>query len=194
MRVLVGCEFSDTVRSEFERLGHDAWSCDLLPSLKPGNRKHIQGDVRKYLRDGWDMFIGHPPCTFVCRGGLNWINRDPGRKEKMYEAIEFFKELDQAPIYYKALENPIGKINTVYRKPDQIVYAYQFGHIYSKDICLWLTNLPPLKPTMIVPGPYKTLDFASQDPKRWHKKVKTFSGLARAMAEQWGSIKEPVMA
>lgn len=186
MRVLVGCEFSDTVRSEFEKLGHDAWSCDLLPSKKPGNKKHIIGDVRNYLNEGWDLGIFHPPCTYVCRGGLNWINRDPGRKEKMYEAIEFFKTLDTCSIPMKALENPIGKINTLYRKPDQIVYAYQFGHVYSKDICLWLTNLPKLTPTHIVPGPYKTLDFASQDPNRWQKKVKTFSGLAKAMAEQWG--------
>lgn len=190
MRVLVGCEFSGTVRDEFKKLGHDAWSCDLLPSKKPGN--HIKGDVLDVLGDGWDLFIGHPPCTYVCRGGLTWINRDPGRKEKMYEAIEFFKKLDNAPVDKIALENPIGKINTLYRKPDQIVYAYQFGHIYSKDICLWLKGLPKLQPTHIVPGPHKTLDFASKNPARWELKVKTFSGLARAMAQQWGGKVESV--
>lgn len=184
MRVLVACEFTGTVREAFARLGHDAWSCDILPSQKPGN--HIQADVLTVLDRGWDLMTGHPPCTYVCRGGLTWINRDPGRKEKMYEAIEFFKILDTAPIPKIALENPIGKINTLYRKPDQIVYAYQFGHIYSKDICLWLKGLPRLMPTHIVPGPHKTLDFASQNPDRWKLKVKTFSGLAKAMAEQWG--------
>ena len=186
MRVLVACEFSDTVRSAFERRGHDAWSCDLLPSDKPGNRKHIQGDVLNILNDGWDFMIGHPPCTFVCRGGLTWLNRDPGRKDKMMQAIEFFRILDNAPIERIALENPIGKLNTMYRKPDQIVYAYQFGHIYQKDICLWLKGLPKLQPTHVVPGPYKTLDFASQNKNRWKLKVKTFTGLAKAMAEQWG--------
>jgi len=184
MKVLVACEFSGIVRDAFKARGHFAYSCDLLPTERPGY--HYQGDVTRILEKGWDLMIAHPPCTYLCRGSLNWINRDPGRKEKMEKALDFVRLLMNAPIEKIALENPIGKINTVVRKPEQIVYAWQFGHIYSKDVCLWLKNLPPLVPTMIVPGPHKVLDTASQNPNRSKIKSRTFTGIAKAMAEQWG--------
>lgn len=196
MKILIACEFSGIVRDAFTALGHDATSCDLLPTEKPG--KHIQGDVLDILNDGWDMMIAHPPCTYLCVGGMNWINRQPGRKEKMFEAIEFVKMLWNAPIEKIAIENPIGVLSTHIRKPDQIIRAYQFGHPYKKDTCLWLKNLPKLihsregdlfhEKTYAEP-PYKTFDFWSSDrltKNGGSKKSITFSGIANAMAQQWG--------
>jgi hypothetical protein len=188
VRILVACEFSGTVRDAFIARGHDAVSCDLLPSEKPG--PHIQGDVLDHLDDGWDMMIAFPPCTYLCNGGLNWLNRQPGRREKMHEAITFVRALLDAPIPRIALENPIGKISTLVRKPDQVLRAYQFGHPYSKDICLWLKDLPNLQPTNILPPPYRTFDFWSTDrlnPGGGNRKSITFSGVANAMANQWGA-------
>jgi hypothetical protein len=187
VKVLVACEYSGVVRDAFIARGHDAMSCDLLPTERLG--PHYKGNVFDILYDGWDMMIAHPPCTYLCRGGLTWIYRDPGRLEKQHEAIEFVRRLLEAPIEKIALENPIGKISTIIRKPDQITYPFEFGHIYKKDICLWLKNLPPLSPTYIVPGPHKTFDFASSNRYTKNgasKKSKTFKGVARAMAEQWG--------
>lgn len=135
--------------------------------------------------------IAHPPCTYICAGSMNWINREPGRKEKMISAVEFCKEIMDAPIHRIAMENPIGRLSTLYRKPDQVVRAYQFGHAYKKDVCLWLKNLPPLKPTMIVPPPYKTFDYWSTNrftTSGGSKKSITFQGIADAMADQWGSL------
>lgn len=153
MRVLVACEYSGTVRDAFLRHGHDAMSCDLLPTDVPG--PHYQGDVLDILDDGWDLMIAHPPCTYLCSSGLHWNKRVPGRDEKTHEAMLFvFNLMGEGfvdnPIPRIALENPIGRISTAYRKPDQTIQPYMFGHDASKATCLWLKNLPPLFPTSTV--------------------------------------------
>lgn len=148
MRILVACEFSGRVREAFKAKGHDAWSCDLLPTEIPGN--HYQEDVRLVLEEGWDLMIAHPPCTYLCSSGLHWNKRVPGREELTHEAMLFVFQLLDAPILKIALENPIGCISTNYRKPDQIIQPWQFGHDASKATCLWLKNLPLLKSTKII--------------------------------------------
>ena len=145
MRVLVGCEFSGVVREAFRKIGHDAWSCDLLPNDSP---YHIQDDIMNHLEDGWDLAIFHPPCTYICSGSMNWINREEGRKEKMIASIDFCKKLMDSPIPKIAMENPIGRLSTLYRKPDQIFRVWEFGHDYKKDVCLWLKDLPKLETTI----------------------------------------------
>lgn len=194
MRVLIGCEFSGIVRDAFAARGHDAWSCDLLPTERPGN--HIQGDVLAHLDDGWDLAVFHPPCTWLCQAMLvNSRRKDrptitarfEGERQK---AFDFVKALFNANIGRIALENPFGYLNYGWRKPDQIVRPFMFGHPYKKDICLWLKNLPRLYPSVALfpPLPYKTLDFWSdkRNPKGKSLKSITFTGVARAMAEQWG--------
>lgn len=153
MRVLVACEFSGTVRDAFIARGHDAVSCDLLPSERPG--PHIQGDVCEILEDGWDMMIAHPPCTYLCSSGLHWNGRVPGRDEKTHEAMLFVLNLMgegfiSHGIPLIALENPIGRISTAYRKPDQVIQPHQFGHDASKKTCLWLKGLPLLQHTEMI--------------------------------------------
>lgn len=187
MKVLVACEFSGIVREAFRAKGHDAWSCDILPS-EDNSKYHIQDDVLNHLDEVWDLMIAHPPCTYLCNGSLNWINKQPERKDKMKKALEFFKKLIDSDIEKTAIENPIGKLSTLYRKPDQIVHAFDFGHPYTKDVCLWLKNLPKLIPTKKINPPYKTFDFWSS--KRYtknggYKKSITFQGIAVAMAKQW---------
>lgn len=190
MRVLIACEFSGVVREAFRAVGHDAWSCDLLPSDQPG--PHIQGDVIPHLGDGWDLMIAHPPCTYLCSGGNNWLNRRPDLKwrENRNTAAEFFISLVNAPIDRIAIENPIGYMSAKYRKPDQIIHPHMFGHGYRKDTCLWLKNLPRLIPTKMMWPPYKKLDFWSdkRNPDGRSLKSITFSGIAAAMAEQWGRL------
>ena len=188
MRVLVACEFSGIVREAFAKRGHDAWSCDLLPTDIPGN--HIQGDVLEILDDGWDMMVAHPPCKFICSGGNNWLNRRPDlawRENREFGADFFMKFIDSS-ICKIAVENPIGCMSTKYRKPDQIIYPWMFGHEYKKDVCIWLKNLPVLLPTKIIKPPYKKLDFWSnkRNPNGKSLKSITFQGIANAMAEQWG--------
>jgi len=190
MKVLVACEFSGRVRDSFAARGHDAWSCDILPSDTPGH--HIQGDVLNVLGDGWDLMIAHPPCKYLCVGGNNWLNRRSdldwrGNREK---ATEFFMAFINAPIPRIAVENPIGVMSTRYRKPDQIVHPFMFGHDYRKDTCLWLKGLPKLVPTKMIGPPYKKLDFWSdkRNPNGRSLKSVTFSGIAAAMAEQWGGL------
>ena len=162
MRVLVACEFSGIVRDAFAARGHDARSCDLLPTERPG--KHLQQDVCEILEDhpdggGWDMMIAFPPCTYLCSSGLHWNKRRPGRDALTYEAMKFVFALLDAPIPRIALENPVGCISTNYRKPDQIIQPWQFGTPESKATCLWLKNLPPLTPTKICePEYYKNAD------------------------------------
>ena len=189
MRVLVACEFSGVVRDAFLERGHDAVSCDLLPSDKEG--PHIQDDVLKHLNEGWDLMIAHPPCKYLCAGGNNWLNRRPdldwrGNREA---AAAFFMELVNAPINRICVENPIGCMSTKYRRPDQIVYPWMFGHGYRKDICLWLKNLPLLHSTWVVEG-RKKLDFWSDERNPDGRSLKsiTFPGVAAAMAEQWGGL------
>jgi hypothetical protein len=188
MRVLVGCEFSGVVRDAFIARGHDAWSCDYLPSDKPG--PHYQCDIRNVEKMDWDIGIFFPPCKYICNGGNNWLNRRPDLKwrENRDKAANFFMRLVNFEIPSIAIENPIGCMSTRYRKPDQIIRPFMFGHQYNKDVCLWLKNLPKLIPTNVVPGPYKHLDFWSTERHRGGRDVKaiTFQGIADAMAEQWG--------
>ena len=153
MHILIACEFSGIVREAFRAKGHDVWSCDLLPTEKPG--QHIQGDVLEILEDGWDMLIAFPPCTYLCSSGLHWNKRVSGRDEKTHDAMMFvFNLMGVGSIAHGipkiALENPVGRIGTAYRKADQIIQPYQFGHDASKQTCLWLEGLPKLRPTKFV--------------------------------------------
>ena len=247
MRVLIGCEFSGTVRDAFRNAGHHAVSCDLLPTEKPGI--HYQGDVRNLLggwepvqfagnclgcdlneypcqvsnndpdecqciwstqsnieyqeidgimlgrpidRPHWDLMICHPPCTYLSSSGLHWNKRIAGREKLTEDALEFVKVLLNAPIKKIALENPIGRISTAIRKPDQIIQPWMFGEDASKQTCLWLKGLPKLEPTNII----KKTRYANQTPSgqnnlgpskdRWKIRSLTYSGIAKAMADQWG--------
>ena len=190
MRVLVACEFSGMVRDAFTALGHDAWSCDLLPSETPGN--HHQGDVLDFLRepsacwDGrWDLMIAHPPCTHLAVSGARWF---AGKQKEQAEALDFVRALLNAPIPRIALENPISIISSRIRKPDQIVQPWMFGHGETKATCLWLKNLPPLVPTDVVAGREPRVHHASPGPDRWKERSRTLPGIAAAMAEQWGML------
>ena len=189
MKVLVACEFSGIVRDAFAAKGHDAVSCDFLSSDIPG--KHFQGDVVKYLNMGWDMMIAFPPCKYLCNGGNNWLNRRPDLKwrENRQIAANFFMRLIHAPIPKIAVENPIGYMSRYYRKPDQIIHPYMFGHPVRKDTCLWLKELPKLVPTDILSPPYKKHDFWSTERHKNGRDIKaiTFQGIADAMAEQWSA-------
>lgn len=202
MKVLVACEFSGVVRDAFIKLGHDAMSCDLEPTDAPG--PHYAGNVLDILNDGWDLMIAHPPCTYLTVTGNKWFkpeykDRFPTRQQDRKDAIEFFMTLINAPIDRIAVENPIGIMSTTYRKPDQIIQPYQFGHSMSKSTCLWLKGLPLLKPTNIVDkGEFITYksgkrcskwyaDAAKYPPKQRAKiRNTTFQGIADAMAQQWG--------
>lgn len=206
IRVLVACEFSGIVREAFKSFGHDAWSCDLLPTELEGN--HIQDDVLKHLNDGWDLMIAHPPCTYLTVSGNRWMDpqyskRFPDRHQRREEALRFFITLAEAPIEHIAIENPVGIVSTCYRKPDQYIEPYQFGHPTTKKTGLWLKNLPPLKPTKIVTPEYYTYKDGRHDSllhfntiglppaERSKARSRTFSGIAYAMASQWGSICDP---
>lgn len=183
MRVLIACEFSAVVREAFTALGHDAWSCDLLPSERPG--QHIQGDVCKVLNDGWDLMIAHPPCRYLAVSGARWF------KERMQEqsaALAFVGWLMAAPIKHIALENPISVISTHIRKPDQIVQPWMFGHPEVKATCLWLKNLPLLKPTNIVEGRTARVHREPPSPDRWKNRSRTLEGIGKAFADQWGRL------
>jgi len=198
-RILVACEFSGAVRDQFAARGHDAWSCDLLPTETAGN--HIQGNVLDILHDGWDMMIAHPPCTYLASSGIHWNKRRPGRAQLTEDALEFVQTLLAAPIPHIALENPIGVISTRIRKPDQIIQPWQFGHDASKATCLWLKNLPVLTPTNVLPGG-RTARRANQTasgqnnvppgPNQWKIRSLTYMGIAQAMAEQWGTFTTPI--
>ena len=192
MRVLVACEFSGVVRDAFIEKGHHAVSCDLLPSERPG--PHIQDDVLKHLNDGWDLMIAHPPCKYICNGGNNWLNRRPDLawRDNRQKAAHFFMKFVNADINKIAIENPIGYMSTYYRKPNQTIHPWMFGHEYRKDTCLWLKNLPDLVPTKITSG-RKKLDFWSTERHKdgKDKKAITFPGIAAAMAEQWGGWVPP---
>jgi len=190
MRVLVACEFSGVVREAFNQRGHRATSADLLPTDIPGD--HYQGDVRDIFDDGWDLMIAHPPCKYICNGGNNWLNRRPDldwRGNRETGAV-FFMEFINASIPRIAVENPIGCMSSKYRKPDQIIHPYMFGHDYRKDTCLWLKNLPKLVSTKIIPPPYKKFDLWSSERHKNGRDVKaiTYSGIAEAMADQWGNL------
>lgn len=194
MKVLVACEFSGVVREAFRVLGHMAVSCDLLPSDIPG--PHYQGDIRDLRNDRFDLMIAHPPCTYLAVSGLHWNKRIPDRQKQTDEALDFVRMLLDFPIPHIALENPIGCISSAIRKPDQIIQPWQFGHDASKATCLWLKNLPLLVPTNVLPGG-RAARRANQTPSgqnklgpspdRWKLRSVTYEGIAKAMAEQWGS-------
>lgn len=160
MKVLVGCEFSGTVRDAFIAKGHEAMSCDLLPTERPG--PHYEGDIFDVIDDSWDLAIFHPPCTYLAVSGLHWNKRVPGRAEKTEEALEFVRKLLDAPIPRIALENPVSCISSRIRKPDQIIQPWHFGHDASKKTCLWLKGLSPLEPTgpIVPPRGWKLVKFA----------------------------------
>ena len=181
MRVLVACEFSGVVRDAFAAQGHDAWSCDLIPTTK--GDKHIVGDVQNILTDGWDLMIAHPPCTHLCVSGARWFK---DKLPEQAEALWFVNTLLNAPIPKIALENPISIISTRIRKPDQIIQPWQFGHGETKATCLWLKNLPKLLPTDIVEGREARVHRLPPTPDRWKLRSITFEGIAKAMAQQWG--------
>ena len=185
MKVLIACEFSGIVREAFSARGHEAISCDLLPSEIPGN--HYQGDVRDILDGNFDLMICHPPCTHLAASGARWFKY---KRAEQAEALEFVKILLNIPIHRIALENPIGIISTHVRKPDQIIQPWQFGHGETKATCLWLKNLPLLVPTNIVDGREARVHRMPPSPDRWKERSRTFQGIANAMAEQWSNIGE----
>jgi len=188
MKVLIACEFSDIVRSAFERRGHDAVSCDLLPT--EGNpARHYQGDVRNILNGGWDMLIAHPPCTYICNSGVRWLHTEKGRWEKMTEASLFFRTLLDSDIPLVMTENPIPHryaVALIGRKYDQIIQPHDFGHGETKATCLWLKGLPHLVPTNKVSGRKARVHRTPPSPDRWKKRSRTLAGIAEAMASQWG--------
>lgn len=188
MRVLVACEFSGTVREEFAKLGHDAWSCDILPSDIPG--QHYQCDVLEVLNREWDLMIAHPPCTHLASSGARWW---ANKGQEQEDSVRFVRQLAEAPIERIAIENPVGYLSTAWRKPDQIVQPWQFGDEYQKTTCLWLKGLPLLEPTKVVGKGEFVIHGGKKIPKWYSNRTmdrsKTFPGIARAMAEQWGNVK-----
>jgi hypothetical protein len=194
MKVLVACEYSGRVRDAFTALGHDATSCDLLPSDTSGN--HYRGDVRNIILDGWDLMIAHPPCTDLASSGAQYwpAKRADGRQQA---ALDFFMMLYESPIPRVAIENPVGFVGTAFRKANQIIQPWQFGEPYNKKTCLWLRGLPPLTPTNIIEPTHNwsTGSYQSGSRKRsnlpimhgdWKNRSRTFQGIADAMAMQWG--------
>lgn len=187
MRVLVACEYSGRVRNAFRALGHDAWSCDLLPS-EDDSEWHIQGDVAELLPLRWDLMVAHPPCTHLAVSGSRHFAGKiaDGRQQ---QALDFVRMLLDAPIPHIALKNPVSIISTKIRLPDQTIQPWQFGHGETKATCLWLKNLPPLRPTNIVPGREARVHRMPPGPDRWKERSRTFEGIAAAMAAQWSEPK-----
>jgi len=192
-RALIACEFSGRVREAFACKGWDAWSCDLLPTEAP-SAKHYQGNVEDLLNDHWDLLIAFPPCTYLCSSGMHWTTRGKRDPQLTEDALNFVHLLLNAPIHRIALENPIGCISTRIRKPDQIIQPYQFGHNASKKTCLWLKNLPKLRPTNTLSLPSSGVwgnqtpsgqNRLGPSPNRWKERSATYQGIADAMAEQW---------
>ena len=196
MKILVGCEFSGTVRDAFISMGHEAMSCDLLPTQSPG--PHFQGDVLEAIEmDNWDIGIFHPPCTYLTVSANRWLKDQPirksgvlvgeARREARREAIEFFMKLYNCKISKIAIENPIGCMSTEFRKPDQVVQPWMFGHGETKATCFWLRGLPKLESTNIVPGREQRIFKLGNTEDRWALRSLTFKGIAEAMAKQWGA-------
>lgn len=201
-KVLIACEYSGTVRDAFAAAGFDAWSCDLLPTDKPG--QHYQGSVLDIIDNGWDLMIAHPPCTYLTVTGNKWMKpefaaRFPERHKQRQQALDFFKILFESSISRICIENPVGVVSTMYRKPTQYIQPYQFGDPHSKKTGLWLKNLPALIPTKLVEPKFHIYKDGRKDPI-WHMesmrlpplermkfRSKTFQGIANAMAEQWGA-------
>ena len=198
-RVLVACEYSATVRDAFRAAGHDAWSCDLLPT--DGDPKwHHKGDIRDILHDGWDLLIGHPPCTYLTNSGVTWLHKDQSRWSRLDEGAAFFKMLLDAPVDRIAIENPImhkyakERIGGV--KQTQLIQPWMFGHMEQKATCLWLKKLPPLVPTnnvkeamLALPDNQRQrLHYLPPSADRWKERSRTYQGIADAMASQWGEL------
>jgi hypothetical protein len=195
MKVLIACEYSGRVRDAFTKLGHDAMSCDILETESPG--KHYKGDVRDVLGGGWDMMVAHPPCTYLTVSANKWYKDQPKRKsgalvgqdrrDAREEAIFFFMLLMTNNISKIAIENPIGVLSSRYRKPDQVIQPWQFGHGETKATCLWLKNLPKLESTNVVYGREQRLHLLPPSIDRAKIRSKTYQGIADAMAMQWGA-------
>lgn len=201
MKVLVACEFSGVVRRAFAARGHDAWSCDLLPAEDRSN-KHIVGDARDILGDGWDLLmVAHPPCTRLTNSGVRWLSVPPPGRSKadlwreLDEGAALFSDFWNAPIPRIAVENPVmhkhakARIRN-YSEPAQSIQPWQFGHGETKRTCLWLKNLPPLTPTNIVDGRVARVHRMPPGPDRWRERSRFFSGIADAMADQWAGWAE----
>ena len=190
MRVLVACEFSGTVRDAFAARGHDAWSCDILPTERPGN--HIVGDVRAVLGDGWALMVAHPPCTHLAVSGARWFGEKRrnaaaiGAPDPQAVALDLVRALMNAPIPRWCIENPVSVISSAIRPADQTIQPWQFGHGEVKATCLWLHGVPPLRPTRVVDGRDDRVHRMGPGPERWRERSRTFAGIAEAMAAQWG--------
>ena len=186
LKVLVACEYSGVVRDAFVALGHDAMSCDLLPT-DSGGGAHYQGDVRDVIFYPWDLMIAHPPCTHLSVSGSKHFAQK--RKSGMQQsAVSFFMMLANAPISKIAIENPVCIMSSLYRKPDQIIQPWQFGHGETKATCLWLKGLPKLTHTNVVEGREQRIFKMPPSPDRWKKRSRTFDGVALAMAQQWSDF------
>tara|TARA_R100001086_G_C11740813_1_gene232428 strand:- start:127 stop:738 length:612 start_codon:yes stop_codon:yes gene_type:complete len=191
MKILIACEYSGIVRDAFTRKGHDAMSCDILPTESEG--KHYQGDIFDVLYDDWDMMIAHPPCTHLSVSGARWFTEGKKDWSLQIDALDFVRKLLDAPINKIALENPVSVISTKIRKPDQTINPYQFGHTEQKRTCLWLKNLPKLKETNNVKEEMMKLPIAVRTRIHWlgsgkgKERSKFYTGIAEAMADQWGN-------
>ena len=186
MKVLVACEESQAVTIEFRKLGHEAYSCDILPCSGGHPEWHLQQDVIPILNDDWDMILAFPPCTHIANSGARWFaeKRKDGRQQ---QGIAFFMEFVNCSCPKVAIENPIGIMSSIYRKPDQIIQPWQFGHGETKATCLWLHGLPLLHPTNIVNGREQRIWKMSPSPERSKLRSRTYKGIAKAMATQWGN-------
>jgi hypothetical protein len=185
VRVLIACEFSGRVRDAFARRGHDAWSCDIRPSEAPGN--HIQDSIleQSVVKRGWDAVIAFPDCTFLTVSGARW-NHEEWREEAQLAALHFVKSIWKFPVAKLAIENPVGRLSSLWRGPTQIIQPWQFGHGETKGTCLWLRGLPPLVPTQIAEGRHGAVWREPPGPDRKKNRSRTYEGIAEAMAEQWG--------
>lgn len=203
-KVLIACEFSGTVRDEFRDLGHDAWSCDILPTegREEYNKYHYQGNVLDIIEEPWDLLIAHPPCTFITNAGVRHLHSIPSRNgviakihgqerfEEMRKACVFFNKLKHSNVDEICVENPIPHkyAREIIGKYDQLIQPWQYGHGETKATCLWLKNLKHLMPTNIVDGREPRIHKMPPGPERWKARSKTFPGIAKAMAEQWGGL------
>ena len=181
MRVLVACEYSGRVRDAFRHRGHDAWSCDLLP-CEADPCWHYQQPVEQVIGRGWDLMVAHPPCTHLAVSGAAHFHR---KQREQAEALDFVRFLMAAPIDRWCIENPVSVISSVIRPADQVIQPWQFGHGETKATCLWLKNLPRLKPTQVVKGREPRVHMMPPGPDRWKERSRTYTGIAQAMASQW---------
>jgi site-specific DNA-cytosine methylase len=181
--VLVACEYSGAVRDAFRALGHDAMSCDLLPTERPG--PHYQGDVRDVLLGRWDLMVAHPPCTHLSVSGARWFAE---KRKQQAEALDFVRLLMRADIPRICIENPVSVISSAIAPATQTVHPWQFGHGETKATCLWLKNLPPLEPTHVVEGREPRVHMMPPGPERWRERSRTYAGIAQAMGAQWGAL------